>query len=95
MRLPVSWRVRLSRLHLRQPYERRLVLERDDVEHAEPLAGAEVDLLPRLDHHRVGRFAEIVPVRRVESVPEHVSSVPGPDGEPTLSASTRDHLADG
>jgi hypothetical protein len=32
-----------------------------------------VDLFPRVDHHRVGRLTEIVPVGRVESVPVHVS----------------------
>lgn len=35
-------------------------LERDHAEHAEPLAGAEVNLLRRLDHYRVGRLTEIV-----------------------------------
>ena len=36
-----------------------------------------MNLLARLDHHRVGRFTEIIPVGRVEPVPEHVSSDPG------------------
>jgi hypothetical protein len=39
------------------------------------------DLFARLDHHRVGGFAEIVPVGRMEPVPEDVSSVLGPDGD--------------
>jgi hypothetical protein len=43
-----------------------------------------VDLLAGLDHHRVGRLSEIVPVRRVEPVPEHISSDLGPDGKATL-----------
>ena len=56
------------------------------------LVAAGDDLLARLDHHRVGRLSEIVPVRRVEPVPEHVSSDPGPDGEATLQRELeRDH----
>jgi hypothetical protein len=42
------------------------LFHRHEVEHAKPLTRAEEDLLPRLDHHRIGRFAEIVPVGRVE-----------------------------
>jgi hypothetical protein len=66
-----------------EPDERRLVLllERDDRKDAEAPGVADEDLLPRPDHHRVGRLAEVVPVGRVEPVPEHVSSVPGPDGD--------------
>jgi hypothetical protein len=47
-----------------QPDERRLVLlfERDNVDHAKPLAGGDVDLVTRMDHHRIGRFVEIVPM---------------------------------
>jgi hypothetical protein len=51
---------------------------------AEPLAGAKVNLLTRLDDHCVGRFAEIVPLRRMESVTEHRSSDPGPASAPNL-----------
>src|SRR3954471_23559539 len=74
--------------HLSQPHERRLVLllERDNGDDTQPLAAVAVDLLPRLDHHRVGRLTEVVPVGRVEPVPEHRSSVPGPDGAASLSA---------
>ena len=62
-----------------QPHERRLVLllERDDVDDTEPLAGAEEDLLARLDHHPVGRLARIAAVLEVQPVPEHRSSVSG------------------
>ncbi len=31
--------------------------------------------------YRVGRLSEIIRVGRMEPVPEHVSSVPGPDGD--------------
>jgi hypothetical protein len=59
-------------------HERRVLrLDRDEVEDAEALVVAGDDLLARLDHLRVGRLAEIVPVQRVEPVPEHRSSVPG------------------
>jgi hypothetical protein len=44
---------------------------------------------PPLDHQRVGRLTEVIPVRRVESVPEHASSVPWPDGAARLSAASR------
>ena len=72
----------LHGLDLQQPDEQRLVLllEPDDVEDAEPLVAAGDDLLAGLDHHRVGRLSEIVPVRRMELVLEHISSDPGPDG---------------
>jgi hypothetical protein len=43
-------------------------------------------------NHRVGRLTEVVPVRRVEPVPEHVSSDPGPDGA-TPKLPVRHHLA--
>jgi hypothetical protein len=33
-----------------------------------------------MGHLRVGRLAEVVPVRRMESVAKHLSFVPGPDG---------------
>src|SRR5439155_3184299 len=57
-------------LHLQQPNERRLVLllERDHVEDAEALAGAEVDLVARMDHLRVGGFARIGTVRNAAAV---------------------------
>jgi hypothetical protein len=55
----------LRRLDLQQPDERRLVLvlERDYFDDAEPLAGAEVHLVARPDHHRVGRLACVAAVR--------------------------------
>jgi hypothetical protein len=73
----------LRRLDLQQAHERRLVLllERDDVEHPQPLTAAAVDLLARLDHHRVGGFAEIVTVREWSLYLNTASSIPGPDGE--------------
>jgi hypothetical protein len=47
-----------------------------------------VNLLTRLDHHRVGRSPRS-PVRRVESVPEHLSSDPAAGRrKPTLPALT-------
>jgi hypothetical protein len=55
---------------------------RDD---AEVLVLAGDDLLAGLDHLRVGRLSEIVPVGRVKPVPEHVSSDPGPDGAASVS----------
>jgi len=42
------------------------------------------DLVASVDHLRVGRFSEIVPVRRVKSVAEHSPSDPGPDGVASL-----------
>ena len=50
MNLPLARRERLRVLDLEEPDERRLVLlpERDDVEDAKPLAGADVDLVASL-----------------------------------------------
>ena len=45
------------------------------------------ELLVGVDHLSVGRLTEIVPVGRVEPVPEHVSSVPGSDGASTITHS--------
>jgi hypothetical protein len=45
-----------------------------------------VNLLARMDHLSVGRLSEIVPVRRMESVAEYLSSVPGPDGITSVQA---------
>jgi len=56
-------------------------LERDDVEHAEPRASTEVDLLAP-DGSALRRWPLRDPPRPAsESVPEHLSSVPGADGE--------------
>jgi hypothetical protein len=69
----------LRRFDLEQAGKRRGVVERHNIEDAEPFAGVAVDLLAGLDYDCIGGLAEIVPVRRVESVPKHASSVPGPD----------------
>jgi len=53
------------------------------------------DLFARLDHHRVGRLSEIVSVRRVESVAEHLSSDPGPDGAASPISEKSDCLSRG
>ena len=58
-----------------------LLVDRHDIEHSESPTVADEDLLVRLDYDGVGRLSEIVPVRRMEPVAEHISSVPGPDGE--------------
>src|SRR5947208_11911641 len=60
----------LRSLDLQKPNERRLVLflKRDHVEHAETLVVAGDDLLTRLDHHRVGRFACVEPFSRWSGV---------------------------
>jgi hypothetical protein len=52
-------------LNLQHPDERRpvLLVERDDVEDAEPLAGAEVDLVAEVNHLSIRRLSEVVPVR--------------------------------
>jgi hypothetical protein len=52
-------------------------LERHHVEHAEALVGASDDLLARVNHLRIGRLTEIVPVGRMEPVAENLSSDPG------------------
>ncbi len=49
----------------------------DDVDDAEPLVVAGDDLLVGPDHLGVSRLAEIIRVRRVKAIPEHVSSVSG------------------
>jgi hypothetical protein len=48
---------------LELPNKRRVVhlIERDDSDHAQPLTASTVDLLVRLDHHRIGRLARMSP----------------------------------
>jgi hypothetical protein len=45
-----------------------------------------MDLVAYVDHLGVGRFTSVRTVLGVKPVPEHLSSVPGPDGAARLTA---------